>query len=100
MKTPPRLRRWFAVGFALVFIGITLGTSRHVPYGDGVALVPVWRYYSIMMPRALTPQPLGLFSPNDAFHFAGMHLAVSAAAGLMAMGVGWGIGKLRLRSPA
>jgi hypothetical protein len=100
MKTAPKLRRWFAVGFALVFIGLVLGTTRYVPYGDGVALVPLWRYYWIMMPRAFTPQLLGLFSPSDAFRVAGMHLAVSAAVGLMAMGVGWGIGKLRLRSLA
>ena len=90
-NTPPRVRRWFAVGFLVVFVGMMLFVTQYTPYRDGVLQCKLWRFYFIEFRRALGPvRPLGLGSGSGAHavQILATHLAVSAVAGFVAMGIG------------
>jgi len=88
----PRFRwhRWFLAGFFLAFM---MGFFATTYFYTGQALVqlPVWRYYLLEMNRAnLVMENLGPTSGRTgaAVALAFQHLALSALAGIVLVGIG------------
>ena len=94
MDNPRRRGRWpwFAGGFALVLVGLLVFYpvfAMH-PSGQSVVRQPLWAFYADALPRSFGPSTLGPASSNSD-RLAGVavvHLALSAAGGCVAAGVG------------
>lgn len=87
-ETRPTLRRWFAVGFFVAFVGMLLFLTQFVPFRDGVMRVALWRFYLIELPKEFRVQTLGPSYSATPFSILGQHLALSAVVGLVAMACG------------
>jgi hypothetical protein len=90
---PRRCRRWFAGGFAVVFVGLLLFypvIGMH-PSGQFAVREHLWAFYADAMPRLFGPSTLGPGSSNSGalVGVAAEHLALSALGGCVAAGVGW-----------
>ena len=98
--TAPRRRRrwrWFAGGFAVVFVGLLVFypvIAMH-PSGRSAVRQRLWEFYADALPRQFGPSPLGPASANSGalVGVAVQHLAASALGGGVAAGVGWWLGR-------
>jgi hypothetical protein len=95
-QTAPRRRwrwRWFAGGFAVVFIGLLLlypVTAMH-PSGQYVVRERLSAFYADAIPRLFGPSTLGPAS-NNSGALAGVaveHLALSTLGGCVVAAVPW-----------
>lgn len=82
------LRRWFAVGFLVAFVGMALFVKQLTLFRNGVMQVPLWRFYLMELPRELGSRTLGPTSGFNGFAILGQHLAISSIAGFIAAGCG------------
>ncbi len=85
--------RWFAVGFAVVFVGILFlysVTTMH-PSGQYAVDQRLAAYYADAISRFFRPRILGpATSSSNAFvRIAIEHLVLSAVGGLLTAGIGW-----------
>ena len=95
MDAPRRrgLWRWFAAGFATVFVGLLLlypVVAMH-PSGQFAVRRSLWAFYADALPRLVGPSTLGPTSSNsDALAgVAFQHVALSAVGGGTAALIGW-----------
>lgn len=88
---PRRLRRWFIVGFALVFLA-TLGFMNHYFYtGDALLRCKLWQFYLMEIRRTLsTPSTVGPTAGSGlpAVIVFLRHVGISAVGGLLFLGIG------------
>jgi hypothetical protein len=101
----PQLQYWFLAGFLLVLITMALTVTSYTftPSGSGIMACKLWKYYQIELSRAFSGnRALGPTSgsTNAAMIVAIEHLLISATGGLIAVGIGWAVGKYRRKKTA
>jgi hypothetical protein len=108
LPTPNQLPRrrslwpWFAAGFLLVFVGMTLVVNMYWmdPSGEFIARGKLWEYYLAEIRRATnSPRTLGpaTGSTEAAVSTAFQHVLTSAVGGAILLGIGWGVRKIKAR---
>jgi hypothetical protein len=97
-----RLWLWFAAGFLLLFVymSVTITMTSMRPSGDALVVCKLWRYYVIEIRRALSSG--GAVGPasgssSSAAMLALQHLLCSGAGGFVAMGSAWTYYKVKGR---
>ncbi len=95
-----RLRSWFLTGFLLVLITMSLTVTQYSsdPTGSVIMGCKLWKYYQIEFNRALSGnRAIGPTSGfTDSAIIVGIeHLLISAAGGIIAIGLGWAVGRYR-----
>jgi hypothetical protein len=98
---------WFALGFSIVFFGLsaTVRMKALTPSGDGVIICKLWKYYIIEIQRAvhagnlLGPTTLGPTNgcASAALTMAFEHFLFSCAGGIGMLGIRWIFNKLKGR---
>ena len=92
---------WFVAGFLLVFVGMCLIVNMYWmdPSGE-IARGKLWQYYIVEIGRATTsPQSLGpaTGSTSAAVSTAFQHLLISIVGGVILLGIGWGVRRIKGR---
>lgn len=94
---------WFVAGFLVVFVGMLLFVrmlSMH-PSGEFVFSCSLWQYYSMEIPRVFSPSRILGPVPDNGSAVALtviQHVLCSIAGGVMMLGIGWCIRKMKTRS--
>jgi hypothetical protein len=102
LKRKRRLWAWFAAGFLLVFIGMSLTVTMYSMHSSGQYVVgyKLWQYYLVEIQRALQPtQALGPTTGSTAAAVTTLvqHLLCSAVGGAVMLGIGWVVHKVKGR---
>jgi len=102
--TPPRRRLWpwFLAGFLIVFVGMSLTVNAYYmhPSGRAVVRTQLWDYYLVQLPRLFQAHNLGPATGDSAVGTMLLqHLACSAGGGFAAMGLAWGVRRLKNGTP-
>jgi len=100
VRTARRRWAWFAVGFLVVFVGmaVTIDMYPMVPSGQAVTRCKLWEYYGIEIRRAAGPHhAMGPTSGSGtaALVTAAQHLGMSVVGGVIGLGIGWLVRKIR-----
>ena len=100
VRSPMRLYPWFICGFSLVFIAILLFMTQHTMHSSGRYVVEykLWHYYYIEIRRASAPvKTLGPTTGSEAAALLVFvqHVAVSTVGGLLFLGVGAIVRRMR-----
>jgi len=93
---------WFASGFLIVFVGMSLAVTMYSmhPSGEFVVACKLWRYYLIEIQRAVNSSGNlgpGTGASSAAISTAFQHVLLSAVGGAATWGVGWTVRKARAK---
>lgn len=97
MTQPPlkySLRRWFLIGFLVVFVAALFLIRIPVSFRNGITFRPLWEFYN----RELTGMNSHNLGVTSSITFPGVfteHLLLSAAGGLATLFTAVGIGKFK-----
>lgn len=96
------LALWFPAGFLIIFVGMAIMVRMFAMSPDGRSLIMcrLWQYYLISIRTAVNAN--GAIGPTSGAGRAALviliqHLLCAVAGGVVAMGVGWGVRRLRPR---
>jgi hypothetical protein len=91
---------WFAAGFMIVFVAMSLTVtilSMH-PSGQYVVQMKLWEYYLAEMGRfSIGPRTMGPGSSSSLMTVAAEHLLMSCLGGILTLGIGWVVRRVRKR---
>jgi len=101
-RPPSRRRHWpcFAAGFLVVFVGMAVVVTKYSlhPSGQSVERCKLWEYYVTEVPRAWTSgNAMGPASRRGSAVLATAvaHVGLSALGGVVGLGIGWLVRKVR-----
>ncbi len=94
------LRRWFLAGFFVVFLSLLLLMNNYVYTGNALLKSKLWEYYLIEMERSFTSE--GTLGPTTGESVRALwvflvHLAIAGLGGLLSLGIGALVSRLKSR---
>jgi hypothetical protein len=97
-RRPRHLPLWFLGGFLITFVALalTLKVLYMDPSGQVVVELRLWQYYFVQIPRMFADY-LGPSSSNRPVLIRSLllHLAGSLSGGVLMLGIGWCVSKLK-----